>query len=176
MGKHAYDPPRVMSSECGDIIAYKRSRFSSRLPTDRLYTPAHFWAREVEPGVWRVGFTKFATRMLGDLVEHGFQAKPGCRVAVGEAIGWVEGFKAVTDLYCVVEGDFVGENPALSQDVTLTDSDPYGEGWLYAVRGTPDPNAVDVHGYIQLLDLTIDKMQSKAESGGDGGGGSASDG
>ena len=150
-----------MSNECGDIIPYRRSRFSSRLPTDRLYTPSHFWAREVEPGLWRVGFTKFATRMLGDLVEHGLQAKPGTRVSVGETIGWVEGFKAVTDLYCVVEGEFLGDNPALSLDVTLTDSDPYGEGWLYAVRGTPDPNAVDVHGYIQLLDLTIDKMQSK---------------
>ena len=157
-----------MSSDCGDIIPYKRSRFSSRLPTDRLYTPSHFWARQLEPGVWRVGFTKFATRMLGDLVEHGFQGKPGSRVAVGEPIGWVEGFKAVTDLYCVIDGEFVGGNPALEQDLTLSDTDPYGEGWLYAVRGTPDPNAVDVHGYIQLLDLTIDRMQEKSGSGDEG--------
>src|SRR5688500_329710 len=176
MGVHAYDPPRVMSSECGDIIPYRRSRFSSRLPSDRLYTPSHFWLREVEPGVWRVGFTKFATRMLGDLVEHAFKSKQGSNVAVGEAIGWVEGFKAVTDLYCVIDGEFLGGNAALEQDVTLTDADPYGEGWLYAVRGTPEANAVDVHGYIQLLDMTIDKMQGKSGGAAAGGGGSGEEG
>jgi glycine cleavage system H protein len=160
-----------MPDDRKDTVHYKRSRFSSRLPADRLYTPSHFWAAEVEPGVWRVGFTKFATRMLGDLVEHGFQAKPGEQVTVGQGIGWVEGFKALTDLYCVVDGEFVGGNPALDQDVTLTDTDPYGQGWLYTVRGTPDPNGVDVHGYTQLLDLTIDKMLQQSgggESGAEG--------
>ena len=147
-----------MPDERQDTVYYKRSRFSSRLPADRLYTPSHFWATQVEPGVWRAGFTKFATRMLGELVEHGFQAKPGDRVTVGQPIGWVEGFKALTDLYCVIEGEFLGGNSALEKDVTLTDTDPYGQGWLYAVRGAPDANAVDVHGYTQLLDLTIDKM------------------
>ena len=154
-----------MQDDCPQPVSYKRSRFSSRLPADLLYTPSHFWLLEVEPGVWRVGFTKFATRMLGDLVEQGFEAKPGDAVSVGQAIGSVEGFKALTDLYCVADGVFVGTNPALEKDPTLTDTDPYGKGWLYAVRGTPEPNAVDVHGYTQLLDLTIDKMQEKAGQG-----------
>jgi glycine cleavage system H protein len=154
-----------MQDDRKDTVYYKRSRFSSRLPTDRLYTPSHCWISQVEPGVWRVGFTKFATRMLGDLVEHGFAVKPGEAVTVGQAIGWLEGFKALTDLYCVVEGEFLGNNPALEQDVTLTDTDPYGQGWLYSVRGTPDPNSLDVQGYTQLLDLTIDKMREKAGEG-----------
>lgn len=147
-----------------DVIAYKRSRFSTRLPTDRLYTPSHFWCAEEPEGVWRVGFTKFATRMLGDLVEFGFEPKAGDAVEVGQTIGWVEGFKALTDLYCVVTGEFVGVNPELSQDITLTDTDPYGHGWLYRVKGKPDPNSVDVQGYTEMLDLTIDKMQEKEKS------------
>jgi glycine cleavage system H protein len=148
-------------------IYYKRSRFSSKLPADRLYTPSHFWLLQVEPGLWRVGFTKFATRMLGDFVEHKFEPKIGDPVAVGQTIGWVEGFKALTDLYCVVDGTFAGANPLLEQDVTLADSQPYGDGWLYAVRGTPDPGATDVHGYTAMLDLTIDKMREKAGDQGD---------
>jgi glycine cleavage system H protein len=148
-----------MSGEAPDSLYYKRSRFSSRLPAGRLYTPSHFWLQEIEPGLWRVGFTKFATRMLGDFVEHGFEPKVGDPVTVGQTIGWVEGFKALTDLYCVADGEFAGGNPALEQDVTLADSQPYGDGWLYAVRGTPDPGATDVHGYAALLDLTIDKMK-----------------
>jgi glycine cleavage system H protein len=144
-----------------NVIPYKRSRFSTRLPVDRLYTPSHFWLIEIEPGAWRVGFTKFATRMRGDMVEFGFQAKPGEPVAVGQAIGWVEGFKALTDLYCVAAGEFLGANPGLNGDITLTDADPYGAGWLYSVRGQPEPNSVDVRGYMEMLDLTVDRMQGK---------------
>lgn len=151
-----------MDCEPAQPFYYKRSRFSSKLPADRLYAPSHCWALEAEPGVWRVGFTKFATRMLGDFVEHGFGVRPGDRVAVGQAIGWVEGFKAMTDLFCIVEGAFVGSNPAVEGDVTRIDADPYGQGWLYAVRGTPDPAATDVAGYAALLDLTIGKMLEKA--------------
>jgi glycine cleavage system H protein len=143
-------------------VYYKRSRFATRLPTDRLYSPSHFWMREVEPGLWRVGFTKFATRMLGDLVEHGFGVKEGEPVALGQEIGWVEGFKAITDIYSVLTGEFIGGNESLRMDITLADTDPYDRGWIYAIRGTPDPNATDVHGYASMLDLTIDKMQSDA--------------
>jgi glycine cleavage system H protein len=46
----------------------------------------------------------------------------------------------------------------LAQNITLVDSDPYYKGWLYQVRGGPDPASVDVHGYMAVLDATIDKM------------------
>jgi glycine cleavage system H protein len=152
-----------MASE--QVVPYKRSRFSTRLPTNRLYTPSHFWMVETEPGTWRVGFTRFATRMLGDFVEQGFGVKQGDAVSVGQTIGWIEGFKAVTDLYCVVTGEFVGPNPALREDITLADTDPYGKGWLYEVRGTPESNSLDVQGYTEMLDLTIDKMQEEVSGG-----------
>ena len=142
-------------------ISYKRSRFSTRLPPDRRYTASHFWVQSAGTGLWRVGFTKFATRMLGDLVEHGFEVKPGAPVSLGETIGWVEGFKATTDLYCIATGTFRSVNCALESDPTLLDGDPYGEGWLYLVEGELDPAAVDVRGYVALLDLAIDKIQGK---------------
>ena len=53
----------------GTTSFYKRSNFVTHLPVDCLYSPSHFWLREIEPGRWRVGFTKFATRMLGEIVE-----------------------------------------------------------------------------------------------------------
>ena len=142
-----------------NVVLYKRSRFTTRLPADRLYAPSHFWIAKVEEGVYRVGFTKFATRMLGDIVEHGFDIKPGDAMAVGQTLGWIEGFKAVTDVYSVANGVFLGQNAALSSDITQIDNDPYGNGWLYSFRGEPEPNSVDVAGYTVILDATIDKMQ-----------------
>lgn len=139
-------------------IAYKRSRFSTRLPADYLYTPAHYWLREASPGVWQVGFTKFASRMLGDIVEFDFRVQAGTPIETGQVIGWTEGFKAMSDVYGAASGEFLGANPALAREITLIDHEPYGQGWLYSVRGRPDAAATDVNGYIAVLDATIDKM------------------
>jgi glycine cleavage system H protein len=146
-------------------IYYRRSRFSTKLPADRLYTASHFWIQEQEPGHWRAGLTKFAARMLGDVVDIGFEAPQGSTVQLGDAIGWFEGFKARSDLYTVVAGRFTGGNPLLADDVDVVDRDRYGTGWLYAVEGTVDPEARDAAGYAQLLDEVIDRMRGRESAG-----------
>ena len=156
-----------MTPPPGGTIPYKRSRFSTRLPVDRRYTAAHYWLLEESPGVWQVGFTKFATRMLGDLVEYGFSVAPGDGVTVGQDIGSIEGFKAVTTIFSTAEGEFLGAGGALGADITVAESDPYGRGWLYRVRGRPDPASVDVHGYVGMLDATIDRMLASRHAAGE---------
>jgi glycine cleavage system H protein len=151
-------PAENAAATPAQTVFYRRSRFATRLPVDRLYTPAHYWLVAEEPGVWRVGLTGFATRMLGDLVEYGFSVKPGAEIAVGQTIGWLEGFKAVADLYSVAGGEFLGANEALAGDITLVESEPYKRGWLYRVRGEPAEPRLDVHAYVALLDTTIDAM------------------
>ena len=150
-----------------EIVRYKRSRFSTRLPVERLYTRSHYWLRrdaEVE-GRWLIGLTKFATRMLGDLVELELSAAPGAAVEIGDEIGWIEGFKAVSGLYAVAGGTFVDGNKALAADITLLESDPYGAGWLYAVDGEPEPRAIGVHEYVEALDATIERMLASRREG-----------
>ena len=133
-----------MASEARKTVYYKRARFVTHLPVERLYTASHQWIAQEEAGLWRIGFTKFATRMLGDLVEFGFQVEVGDRIEIGQTIGWIEGFKALSDLFSVASGEFAGGNPELEADVTLIDSDPYGRGWLYRVRCS-DPSDRDQH-------------------------------
>lgn len=144
-------------------VHYKRARFSTYLPTDRLYTPSHFWLLQRADGEWQVGFTKLATRMLGEVVECQFEANPNDEVAVGDVIGSLEAFKAMTDLYCVAEGLFLEKNAEIDHDPSVVSSFPYDQGWLYAVQGTPDEGCVDVHGYVELLNETIDRMQEQEQ-------------
>jgi len=147
----------------GAAIHYRRSRFATRLPDDLLYTASHFWIAGQPDGTWRVGLTKFAGRMLGDIVDLGFEVREGDQVELGATIGWFEGFKARTDLYTVVAGRFAGSNPDLDGDIDLVDTDRYGRGWLYAVSGLPDPDARDVQGYVTILDETIDRMRGRGK-------------
>jgi len=144
-------------------VYFKQARFTTRLPREHTYSASHYWLHELEPGLWRVGLTKFATRMLGDLVEHEFRPSPGEPVAVGDAIGWIEGFKALSDIYCVAGGEFAGGNPELQRDLTRVDADPYDTGWLYQVRGEPEPGALDVEGYVAHLTGTIDRMLAEQQ-------------
>ena len=144
-------------NQSSTYLTYQKSRFSTRLPKNRVYTAAHFWIQEVD-GRQRVGLTKFATRMLGDLVETGFEVKSGGSVSVGEVIGWIEGLKAASDLFCVVNGSFYAENPELNENPEWLHKDPYEKGWLYEATGSPEPNATDAQGYTELLDEIIKKM------------------
>ncbi len=148
-------------------VYYRRSRFTTHLPRGRQYSRAHYWLLEESAGVWRVGFTKFATRMLGDIVEFEFGVAPGTDISLGDEIGSIEGLKAVTSLFAVGSGRFLGEGPALRRDVTLAESDPYGEGWLYRLQGERPPDTADVDGYIAILDATIDKMLANRHAGTD---------
>jgi glycine cleavage system H protein len=167
-----------------ETVRFRHAHFSARFPVDCLYTPSHFWMRPADggpvdnagtpdalgdtPRLWHVGFTKFATRMLGELVEMVLEVKPGQTVAGGERLGTVEGFKAVSELFCVVDGTLQSANPALTAEACLTHSDPYGAGWLYAVQGRPTSGHLDVHGYIALLTATINQLQASRYSDGDG--------
>ncbi|HAM72512.1 MAG TPA: glycine cleavage system protein H [Verrucomicrobiales bacterium] len=150
-----------MSNSRPETLFYKKSNFVAHLPVSHRYTAAHSWAAPTPGGTWRVGLTKFATRMLGELVDHGFEPASEAPVEVGQIIGWVEGFKAISDLYCIVRGQFVGGNPLLRDHLELLGREPFGSGWLYEVRGEPDSGCMDVHAYVQLLDKTIDRILEK---------------
>lgn len=152
-------------SATSETIFYKRSRFNTHLPIDCLYSPTHAWIARQEDGLWRVGLTKFATRMLGEMVDCGFELEPGAPVAPGQIIGWIEGFKAISDLFCIAEGVFAGGNPSLKEQIDLVTEEPHGRGWIYSVRGQPDAKCMNVAEYQQLLDKTIDRIleQQKPE-------------
>src|SRR5439155_2824673 len=106
-----------MESQTSATLHYKRSRFITHLPVAYLYSPSHVWIAALEPNIWRVGMTKFATRMLGEMVDHGFSAEINAPVSSGQIIGSIEGFKALSDLYCIAEGAFAGGNPSLKEDI-----------------------------------------------------------
>ena len=142
-------------------LFYKKSHFVAHLPIDYQYSPSHAWIARQPDGLLRVGLTKFATRMLGELVDHGFEPALESPVANGQIIGWIEGFKAISDIYCIADGTFRGGNPKLTDDLELLGKDPFAEGWLYQVSGTPDPRCLDVQAYVALLDRTIEKILEK---------------
>ena len=149
----------------GDIttLFYQRSHFVTRLPVNRLYSPSHYWLLN-QNGIWRIGLTRFATHLLGEIVDYGFDIQGQAAVKPGQVLGWIEGFKAVSDLVCVLEGRFERANPQLSPCPEAIDRDCYGEGWLYEASGNPLAECVDAQGYVDVLNATIDQLIAKQQS------------
>lgn len=142
-------------------LAYRRCRFSATLPLAFLYSKTHYWLAAQPDGSWRIGMTKFATRLAGETVELGFQIAPGAALVCGQVIGFHEGFKGLSDLRSVLRGSFLGGNPALLTDIALVNRDPHGTGWLYAASGRPAPSCLDARGYARHLDGAIDRLRAK---------------
>jgi len=153
----------IMETNRPKTLHYKRARFATHLPVEYLYSPSHFWIARKEGELWRVGLTKFATRMLGEMVDHGFAVEINAPVASGQIIGWVEGFKR--SRICLHCGGAVRwkQRPPQRRD-RVARKDPYSAGWLYAVTGKPDDKCVQIDAYVKILDKTIDKILEKEQA------------
>ena len=111
-------------------------------PEDLHYTKDHEWVRTEGDGeTLRVGVTDYAQDALGDIV---FVTLPeaGSHITEGEACGEIESTKSVSDVYAPVTGTVTERNEALDDSPELVNSDPYGEGWMLAIR-PDDASAVD---------------------------------
>ncbi len=117
---------------------------SDAVPPDLRYTPEHEWVRN-DDGLCRVGVTWYAQNQLGDVVFVDLP-EPGTPVERGQSFGEVESTKSVSDLYAPVSGTVEERNDELDGRPELVNEDPYGAGWMVAIR------ASDVAQVDELLD------------------------
>ena len=113
----------------------------SDIPAGLLYTAEHEDLRKAdEDGVYTVGITDYAQGELGDVV---FVELPSAGDSFDrmQTFGTIEAVKAVSDLYCPLQGEIVAVNDALDDDPSLVNSDPYGDGWMIKLK-LADPNEV----------------------------------
>ena len=142
------------------FVKYKRNRFTASFPSNYLFSQAHYWFSHEGDNVYKVGLTKFAARMLGELVEFGFEMEPQSRVQTGDILGWMEGFKAASDIYSLVDGTFLNENKVLVDQPELLHARPHNKGWLYEINidKSEAEKLMSVTEYANYLDQKIDKM------------------
>jgi glycine cleavage system H protein len=121
-------------------------------PEDLRYTKDHEWLRPRD-GRGVVGITQHAQAQLGDVVFVELPAV-GRKLKAGESFGTVESVKAVSELFSPVSGEVVEVNAALAKKPEIVNSDPYGEGWMIALKleGTEQLDALlDAAAYRQLI-------------------------
>lgn len=121
-------------------------------PADLRYTAEHEWVAVESDDVVRIGITAYAQDALGDVVYVSLPAV-GDTLEAGAACGEVESTKSVSDIYAPLAGEVVEVNVALDSSPELVNTDPYGQGWMYAVK-LADTGALD-----GLLDVEAYRAQ-----------------
>ena len=102
------------------------------VPEDLLYTKSHEWIRREGENI-RVGITDHAQAELTDVVFVELP-KVGASVEAKAPVAVVESVKAASDIYAPVKGTVVEANNALTNNPALINSDPFGEGWIFALK------------------------------------------
>ena len=113
------------------------------------YTAEHEWVA-VDGDVARIGITAYAAEKLGDVVFVELPAV-GSSVASGRVVGEIESTKSVGELYAPLDGEVVEANQAVVDDPSLVNSDPFGAGWMIAVRFTELPELLTADAYAALI-------------------------
>ncbi len=126
----------------------------SNVPENLRYTESHEWVDPADGAALKIGITDHAQGQLGDLV---FVELPtvGDEFDQGDACAVVESVKAASDIYAPVAGEVVAVNEALEDDPALVNTDPYGEGWLFAVKPAEEgavEDLLDAETYAQQQD------------------------
>ncbi len=132
----------------------------SRDQSQLLYAETHEWVELSQDGddqIATIGISAFAIEQLNDLVYMDLP-EVGRTVAAGEEFGEVESVKAVSPLYCPVDGEVVEVHTELPDSLEKLNEDPFGFGWIVKVRVT-DPAGLD-----SLMDWTAYQKQC-AEAG-----------
>ncbi|HET8896383.1 MAG TPA: glycine cleavage system protein GcvH [Protaetiibacter sp.] len=113
------------------------------------YTAEHEWIA-VDGDVARIGITAYAAEKLGDVVFVELPAV-GSAVAAGRVVGEIESTKSVGELYAPLDGEVVEANQAVVDDPSLVNSDPFGAGWMIAVRFAGLPELLTADAYAALI-------------------------
>jgi glycine cleavage system H protein len=103
-------------------------------PEDLQYARSDEWVR-VEGETATVGISDYAQHELGDIV-YVELPEVGATVSPGVAFGVVESVKAVSDLVSPVGGEVLEANTPVTDDPSIINGSPYGDGWLIKVRVT----------------------------------------
>lgn len=120
---------------------------------DLKFHEAHTWVRQ-DGQELIIGVTDFAQEQLGDVVFVDFTKEVGDTIEADTAFGSIESAKAVEDLIAPVSGEIIRRNDEVVDTPETINDDPYGEGWLIAVKLTDDTDLDALMSRDEYLDST----------------------
>ena len=100
-----------------------------------FYNKNHTWAFLEKSGVAKVGMDDLLLHITGEVkVRH--LKTPGENIKKDELFAEVDHNGKKLQIFSPVSGQIIDSNTALNENTTFLNDDPYGKGWLYALKPT----------------------------------------
>lgn len=115
------------------------------VPDQLRFMESHEWVDGSNAEAFKVGISDHAQAELTDIVYLELP-EVGQTVEKGDAIAVIESVKAANDIYAPISGEVVEVNEALVDGSEPVNEDPYGKGWMFAIKPS---NAAELE---QLMD------------------------
>ena len=123
------EKPRVKVSD----LKKKTKVEGYSLPIDLHYHKGHSWLRSEGEGLVKVGMDDFAQQLVGEITEVELPQE-GEKVDSGTPGFVVKTRFGIAKLRAPISGEVVQVNTKLAQEPSLPNSDPYGAGWVLAIK------------------------------------------
>lgn len=114
------------------------------------YTKSEEWLK-VEDDIGTIGITDYAQDQLGDIV-YLEKVEKGGKLKQDETLTTIESVKAVSDVKTPVAGEVIESNVKITEDASIINKDPYGEGWIAKIK---------IENKDELKNLMSDQEYSK---------------
>ncbi len=128
-------------------------KFIFRVKSGCLYTEAGVWAAlDDVSGAVRMGLTDFRQQSSGDVVFVELP-EPGIHMVASDDLANIETIKVDLAVPAPLAGEVTAVNEALIEAPELINQDPYGAGWLVALKPVawPAPGLIDAETYLALM-------------------------
>jgi glycine cleavage system H lipoate-binding protein len=104
-----------------------------RLPEGYAFHPGHAWAKREMPAVALVGMDDFAQQLVGPLKGIDLPRR-GEVIRAGQHAMRLRADSKTVDMLAPVSGTVLAVNELIETKPQLANEDPFGRGWLYAVK------------------------------------------
>lgn len=146
---------------------FMMGEFKAVFPSGLRYTTNHMWAapadrsasgeeteqdRSAPHGLWRIGLTAYAVRLLQDVYFLDWVLEPPAVIVRRQQLGSIESKKAESDLYAPTAGRLTAFNEEALSDPSVINVDIYGDGWLFELAPNDTSDLLDVDAYLAHLE------------------------
>ncbi len=117
---------------------------------DLFYAETHEWVKYLDGGKALIGISDHAQEEMGDVAFINL-CDEGDVLCAGDSLGDIESIKAVSDIYCPVDGTVAKVNDELLDDPAKLNSNPYGS-WLVELENVSVNNELmDAAAYEKFI-------------------------
>ncbi|MFX0211039.1 MAG: glycine cleavage system protein H [Candidatus Hodarchaeota archaeon] len=141
---------KVEIREVSGMIEVYKGTIYLKFPKTLQFTDTDLWI-SIEGRKCVIGLSDFQAELLGDITEISLPLEEQI-VEPDLEIGVIEGSRDIFGIISPIRGQILARNPLVLSKPYLTNTDPYGEGWLLKMDGRVETKILTTREYVKLVE------------------------